>query len=74
GVDACGSIRFDNSACLLTEQTQVRWRNNDGGEGAPTSEWFDQSFEYRKRIRIVNNDAQSYASTAIKVAITYDSD
>ncbi len=74
GIDACGSIRFDDSSCLLTEQTHVRWRYDDGGEGAPDSEWYNDSFDYRKRIRVVNEDAQSYASTAVKVQVTYDSD
>jgi hypothetical protein len=74
GIDACGSIRFDNSACLLTEQTHARWRNDDGGEGAPNSEWYSQDFTKRKRVRIVNDDAQSYASTSVKLQVTYDSD
>jgi hypothetical protein len=73
GIDACGSIRFDDSACLLTEQTQIRWRNDDGGEGAPNSEWYNSSFDYRKRVRIVNDDSSAYASTAVKIAVTYSS-
>jgi hypothetical protein len=73
GLDACGSIRFDDSSCLLTEQTHYRWRNDDGGEGAPNSEWFDTSWQYRQRVRILNNDNQTYASTAVKVAVPYDS-
>ncbi len=74
GVDACGSLRFDDSQCLLTEQTHVRWRLDDGGEGAPTSEWFDLDWDYRKRIRLVSDIATSTATTAVKVTITYDSD
>ncbi|MBX9794190.1 MAG: DUF2341 domain-containing protein [Burkholderiaceae bacterium] len=73
GLTACGSIRFDNSGCLLTQQTHYRWRNDDGGEGAPNSEWFNSSFDYRQRVRVVNTDATSYASTAVKIAVTYDS-
>ncbi len=73
GIDACGSIRFDNSSCLLTEQTHVRWRNDDGGEGAPSTEWFNSSFDYRTRVRVLNNDNQAYASTAVKVIVPYDS-
>lgn len=73
GLDACGSIRFDNSACLLTEQTHFRWRNNDGGEGAPNSEWYNMSWSYRTKVRVLNNDNQAYASTAVKVIIPYDS-
>jgi hypothetical protein len=73
GVDNCGSIRWDDSACLLTEQTKIRWRLDDGGEGAPNSEWFDLDWDYRQRVRIQNNDAQSYATTAVKVNVSYDS-
>ncbi len=73
GIDACGSVRFDNSSCLLTEQTHVRWRHDDGGEGAPSSEWFESSFDYRTRVRVLNNDAQAYTTTAVKVTIPYDS-
>ncbi len=75
GVDACGSVRFDDSSCLITEQTHYRWRNDDGGEGGVASEWLaDSSFDLRKRIRVKNNDNQTYASTSVKVTITYDSD
>jgi Domain of unknown function (DUF2341) len=73
GLDACGSIRFDDSSCLLTEQTHIRWRADDGGEGAPNDEWFDLDWDYRKRVRVLNNDNQAYASTAVKVAVSYDS-
>ncbi|MBY0538355.1 DUF2341 domain-containing protein [Patescibacteria group bacterium] len=73
GLTACGSIRFDNSGCLLTQQTHYRWRNDDGGEGVPNSEWFDAGFDYRQRVRVVNTDASSYASTAVKLTVAYDS-
>ncbi|MES2749536.1 MAG: DUF2341 domain-containing protein [Patescibacteria group bacterium] len=73
GATACGSIRFDNSGCLITQQTHYRWRNNDGGEGAPASEWLNTSFDYRQRVRVVNTDTSAYASTAVKIAVTYDS-
>ena len=73
GATACGSIRWDNSGCLLTQQSYIRWRNDDGGEGAPQSEWFNTSFDYRKRVRVVNSDASNYASTAVKINVTYDS-
>jgi hypothetical protein len=75
GLDACGSIRFDDSSCLITEQTHYRWRNDDGGEGGALSEWLaDASFDLRKRIRVSNNDNQTYSSTSVKIAVTYDSD
>ena len=73
GLDACGFIRFDDSSCLLTEQTHARWRLDDGLEGAPNSEWYDSGFGYRKRVRVLNNDNQAYATTAVKVAVPYDS-
>jgi hypothetical protein len=72
GVTACGSIRFDDSGCLLTTEANYRWRNDDGGEGVPTSEWFNTGFTYRKQVRINNQDATAYASTAVKIAVTYD--
>jgi len=72
GIDACGSIRFDNSSCLLTEQTQFRWRNNDGGVGVVNSEWYNLSWGQRKRVRILNNDNQAYASTAVKIIVNYE--
>lgn len=73
GLTACGSIRFDNSACLLTQQTHYRWRNDNGGEGATAAEWFNTTFDYRQRVRVVNTDTMSYASTAVKMTVTYDS-
>ncbi len=72
GIDACGSIRFDDSSCLLTEQTHVRWRADDGEEGVPNSEWYDTGFDYRTRVRVLNNDNQAYSSTSVKVAVPYD--
>jgi hypothetical protein len=74
GLDACGSIRFDNSACLLTEQTNYRWRNDDGGAGVVDSEWFNTSWDVRKRIRINNSFNQTYSSTSVKINVAYESD
>lgn len=74
GIDACGSIRWDDSACLLVEQTHYRWRHDDGGEGVPTSEWFDTDWGARQRVRIVNADNATYATTTIKIPVTYDAD
>lgn len=74
GVDQCGSIRFDDSSCLLTSETHYRWRNDDGGEGAPDSEWYSSSWNYRKRVRFDNTTAESAATTAVKMTVTYDSD
>lgn len=74
GTDDCSSIRWDDSSCLLTEQTNYRWRNDDGGEGAPDSTWYDTDWSARQRIRVINDDAMAYASTAVKFAVAYDAD
>lgn len=74
GIDACGSIRFDNSVCLITEQTSYRWRTDNGYIGVPSDEWFDSDFNKRRRVRINNLDNLVYASTSVKVTIPYDSD
>ena len=74
GIDDCGSVRWDDSTCLLTEQSSYRWRNDDGGEGVPDSEWFDLSWTKRKRVTITNADATGYTNAVVEVPIPYDSD
>lgn len=74
GATACGSLRWSDSTCQLVSQTHFRWRNDDGGEGAYSGEWFDTDWTARKRVRIENEDATTYATTAVKVQVTYDSD
>ncbi len=74
GVTACGSIRWSDSACLLTQQTNYRWRNDDGGLGVPNNEWYDASWDARTFIRVRNVDATSYTDAVVKVPVTYDSD
>jgi hypothetical protein len=74
GVDDCGSIRWDDSSCLLTQQTAFRWRNDDGGESVPNSEWFDSNWSKRKRITISNPDPVSYSDAVVEVVIPFDSD
>ena len=74
GGDACGSIRWDDSACLLTQQVHYRWRNDDGGIGVPADEWYDTDWNKRKRVRIENDDASTYTDAAIKLVVTYDAD
>ena len=74
GVTNCGSIRWSNSSCLLTEQTEYRWRNDDGGIGVPNSEWFDTDWSKRKRVRVANNDDTSYATATVKITMDYDAD
>ncbi|HEX4798925.1 MAG TPA: DUF2341 domain-containing protein, partial [Candidatus Paceibacterota bacterium] len=74
GGDACGSVRWSDSSCLLTQQSAYRFRHDDGGEGVPNSEWYDQNWSKRKRVNITNSDPTTYSNTAIKVPVTYDSD
>jgi hypothetical protein len=74
GTTDCGSIRWGDSSCLLTEQTEYRWRNNDGGLGVPDSEWFDDSFEHRQQVRVANNDSNTYNDIAVNFTVSYDSD
>lgn len=74
GTDDCSSIRWDDSQCLLTEQTTYRWRNDDGGEGAAPGTWYDSNWAARKRVRVINNDAVTYTDVAVKLNVTYDTD
>jgi hypothetical protein len=74
GDDGCGSVRFTDSSCLFADQKSYRWRNDDGGEGVPSSEWYDQTFSKRKRVRLSNNTASIATSTQFKIAVTYDAD
>jgi hypothetical protein len=69
GATACGSIRFDNSSCLIIAETQYRWRNNDGGEGASDSEWYDLSWSNRQRVTFRNSNASTYSNVALKMTI-----
>jgi hypothetical protein len=74
GADTCGSVRWDDSVCLLVDQTHFRWRNDDGGEGVPASEWYNTDWGRRKRIRLTDTSGTSTVNYQAKVVITYDSD
>ena len=74
GGDDCGSVRWDDSSCLLTQQSAYRWRNDDGGEGVPDTEWYDQNWSKRKRVTVTNADPASYTNATIKLVVTYDTD
>lgn len=74
GEDACSSLRWDDSACLLTEQTEYRWRNDDGGEGALDSTWYDTNWNARERIRLENTDGSTYSNVPVLLELTYDVD
>lgn len=70
----CGNIRWDDSSCLLLSEAHYRWRNDDGGEGAPSSEWYESSWSKRKRLTIANANANNYTNIPVKVDVTYDGD
>ena len=74
GATACGSIRWSNSACLITQQTHYRWRNDDGGIDVPNAEWFNSNWSKRKAVRLQNTDATTYTNAVVKVPVVYDSD
>ena len=74
GVTECGSIRFDDSDCQLTEQVAYRWRSDDGGLGVPDSEWFDLDFAYRQQVRVANNSGEAYTGVVVPVTVPYDAD
>ncbi|USN87822.1 MAG: DUF2341 domain-containing protein [Candidatus Nomurabacteria bacterium] len=70
----CGSIRWSNSSCLLTQQTNFRWRSDDGGAQVPDNEWFDVNWNARKQVRIKNVDPATYTDAAIQIFVAYDTD
>lgn len=74
GDTACGSIRWSDSACLFADQYRYRWRNDDGGEGAPASEWYDQNWTKRKRVHIANTASVTYNDVQVRLWVPYDSD
>ncbi|MCL9972016.1 MAG: DUF2341 domain-containing protein, partial [Candidatus Pacebacteria bacterium] len=74
GVDSCGFIRWDDSSCLFVSQEHFRFRNDDGGEGAPDSEWYNTSWSKRKKVAITNNTATTYTNTPVKIVVDYDAD
>jgi len=74
GITACGSIRWSDSACLLTQQTHYRWRNDDGNIGVPSSEWFNGSWDARQRVRLENPDATTYTNAVVKLDVAFDGD
>lgn len=73
GGSVCGSIRWDDSSCLLTQQTHYRWRNDDGGLGVPDNEWYNASWGRRKSVRIDNNDASPYTDPVVELKVLYES-
>lgn len=74
GGDSCGNVRWDDSSCLFVSQQHFRWRNDDGGEGAPDSEWMSLSWSKRKKIAISNANATGYSNYPVRVVVEYDGD
>lgn len=74
GISDCGSIRWDDSSCLLTEQTEYRWRYDDGNLGVPNSDWYESSFTKRQRVRVVNNGGAAYSNIPVRITVPYDAD
>ena len=72
--DACGLIRWDDSVCLLVEQAHYRWRNDDGEEGFPSSEWYNINWPRRQPVSILNNGTTTLTNQQVKLIIPYDSD
>ncbi|KKU77717.1 MAG: hypothetical protein UY04_C0053G0003, partial [Parcubacteria group bacterium GW2011_GWA2_47_7] len=74
GVDDCGSIRWPDSLCLIVDQSVYRWRNDDGAEGVPSSEWYNASWSRRQRVRITNNSTSTVTNAQVKISVPYDAD
>ncbi len=74
GVDSCGKIRWSDSSCLFVNQGHYRWRQDDGGIGAPNSEWYNASWSKRKKIAVSNPTASAMTNQAIKILVPYDGD
>ena len=74
GATACGSVRWNDSSCLITQQIEYRWRNDDGGIGVPASEWYDVNWDARKRVSIINPNSTTTPNAAVQLFVDYDSD
>jgi len=74
GVDACGAVRWDDSTCLEVSQANYRFRSDDGGEGAPSNEWLDADWSYRKRITVSNSNSTTLTDYPVRIAVPYESE
>jgi hypothetical protein len=73
---ACGAFRWDDSSCQFIDQRYYRWRNNDGGEAVPDSDWYNGSsslWTHRQKVHIVNTGTVAASSVAVKVVLPYQS-
>ncbi len=73
GATACGNIRWDNSSCLFVSEAHYEWRNDDGGEGALASQWYNASWTERQQVVVSNPNATSYTNYPLKLVIPYAS-
>ncbi len=74
GATDCGSVRWGDSSCLITQQTDFRWRNDDGNAQVPDIEWMNTDWAARQPVRLTNADAATYTDVAVQVTVPYDSD
>lgn len=74
GAGTCGAIRWDDSVCLEVSQTHYRFRTDDGGGGAPNSEWYNSNWTKRKRMNVTNQNASTLTDAAVQVTVGYDGD
>lgn len=74
GSDGCGSIRWTDSSCLISDQRSFRWRNDDGAEGALASEWYNASWSRRQRVRLTTTATTTVTNVQVKFDVPYDSD
>jgi hypothetical protein len=71
GTTACGHIRWDDSSCQFISQEHYRFRNDNGGEAAPSSDWYNPSWLKRERIGITNPNNTAYTNIPIKIDLPY---
>jgi hypothetical protein len=74
GADTCGKIRWSDSSCLFVNQGHYRWRNDDGGVGAPTTEWYNASWSKRQKVVVSNSTASVLTNQAVQIVVPYDAD
>ena len=74
GVETCGQIRWSDSDCQEVLQSHFRFRSDDGGEGAPDSEWYHASWTKRAIIKVDNQGGSAVSNYALKLELPYDSD
>ncbi len=69
GGDACGAIRWADSTCLEVSQSAYRFRADNGGGGAPDSEWFSTDWDKRIRVNVQNQNGQTITNGVVRVEV-----